>query len=49
MDHVLCGQIVSPGRLRLSRRAAAERSAFLEQARSGRTVDRAVDPAAAEQ
>jgi hypothetical protein len=49
VDHPACRQLAGGGRLRIAGRAPAERAAFLEDRRPARVVDRAVDPAAAEQ
>ena len=49
MDHVLRGQAVAERDLGVAGGAAAERAAFAQQLRPGGAVDRAVDPAAAEQ
>jgi hypothetical protein len=49
MDHIARRQPVSLGDPRLPGRAAADRAAFGQQLRSRRTVDGAVDPAAAQQ
>ena len=49
MDDIAAGQAVGLGWLCLSGFAAAERAAFREQLRSGRTVDRAIHTAAAKQ
>ena len=49
VDHVSRRQVVAAGDARLARRAAAERAALAEQARTGGAVDGAVHAAAAEQ
>ena len=49
MDDVFCREPIAARDLRRARLAAAERTAFGEQFRSGRAMDRAVDAATAEQ
>jgi hypothetical protein len=49
VDDVLRGQVVAGGEPGVAGRAAAELAALGEQALAGAAVDRAVDPAAAEQ
>ena len=49
VDHVACRQVVAARNLRVAGRAAAKRSTFNQQVRSGRPVDRAVDTTAPKQ
>ena len=49
VDHMLCGQPVAAGDLRVAGGAAAERAAFGEQLRTRRAMDRAIDASAAKQ
>ena len=49
MDHMPRRQPISPGDLGATGLAAMERAAFGQQLRPGRAMDRAIDPAAAQQ
>ena len=49
MDHMPGRQPITPGDFGIAGLAAAKRAAFGKQFRPGRAMDRAVDPAAAEQ
>ena len=49
VDDVLGGELVAFGETRLTRGAAADRAAFLQQLRPRRRVDRAVDSPAAQE
>ncbi len=49
VDHVLAGQVVSPGDLGLAGFAAVQRAALLQQPRAGGAVDGAVHAPAAQQ